>query len=76
MRDQAEASHELSRKAWKSPKQIGGLGLGIAGAAFSLATLNPVPALIAALAAVVGMLPDKDEINEFSYLFEGQRKLD
>lgn len=63
------------RKAFKSPKRATGFGLGLAGAAWSLATMNPVPAALGMLGAITGMAPDKEAGSVYSYLFEARRTL-
>lgn len=73
-----EQARELTgrvRKAFKSPKKVTGFGLGLAGAAWSLATMNPVPAALGVLGAITGMAPDKASGSVYSYLFEARRSL-
>jgi hypothetical protein len=73
-----EQARELTgrvRKAFKSPKKATGFGLGLTGAAWSLATMNPVPAALGALGAIAGMAPDKASGSVYSYLFQVHRKL-
>jgi hypothetical protein len=64
-----------ARKAWKSPKDVATFGLGLAGAAWSLATHDPFPALLTMAGAGLGMAPDKDQGCAFSYLFKAKRDL-
>lgn len=73
-----EQARELTgrvRKAFKSPKKATGFGLGLTGAAWSLATMNPVPAALGLLGPITGMAPDKNVGSVYSYLFEARRKL-
>lgn len=63
------------RKAFTNPKKATGFGLGLAGAAWSLATMNPVPAALGLLGAITGMAPDKSTGSVYSYLFEARRTL-
>jgi hypothetical protein len=70
LEEEADDLHRRTFKAWHSPKGLGGFGFGIAGAAWSVATANPVPAALAALGASSGMLPSKAEGNAYSYLFD------
>lgn len=74
---EAEARELTSRvrKAFKSHKKVSGFGLGLAGAAWSLVTLNPIPAVLAGLGAVAGMTPDKEVGTVYSYLFQAHRTL-
>jgi hypothetical protein len=64
-----------ARKAWKSPKDVATFALGISGAAWSLASYNPVPALLTVASAGLGMAPDKSQACAFSYLFQAKRDL-
>ena len=63
------------RQSFKSGKKVTGFGLGLAGAAWSAATLNPVPAVLGLLGAATGMAPDKKSGNAYSYLFDARRDL-
>lgn len=77
-RELEEEADELRRRtfeAWRSPMDLSGFGLGIAGAAWSLATANPVPAVLGAFGAGLAMLPDKAEGSAYSYLFDVGRYL-
>jgi hypothetical protein len=73
-----EEAADLRRRtfeAWRSPKALGGFGLGLAGAVWSVATANPVPAALALLGAGFGMLPGKAEGSAYSYLFDASAHL-
>lgn len=73
-----EEAGELRRRslqAWRSPKDVTGFGLGIAGAAWSAATANPLPAVLVAIGAGLNMLPGKAHGGAYSYLFEARKKL-
>lgn len=50
-------------------------GLGIAGAAWSIATGSPIPATLTAIGAGLGMLPNKAHGGVYSYLFDAQKLL-
>ena len=63
------------RREFRSKKKVTGFGLGLAGAAWSVATLNPVPAVLGALGAIAGMAPDPGVGSAYSYLFEARRTL-
>ena len=56
------------------PKNVGGFTLGVAGAAWSVATMNPVPAILAGLGAALRLLPDQASGSAYSYLFGASRK--
>jgi hypothetical protein len=75
LEQQARELRGRAFKAWKSPKKLTGFGLGLAGAAWSIATLNPVPAVLGTLGAATGMLADKEAGTVHSYLFEARREL-
>ena len=75
LRDEARDLRERARAIWRQPKEVAGFGLGIAGAAWSLATMNPVPAALAALGAGLRMLPSKASGSTYSYLFQANRAL-
>lgn len=73
-----EEARELTgrvRKAFKTPKKATGFGLGLVGAAWSLATMNKVPAALGALGAITGMMPDNSGGTVYSYLFKAHRSL-
>lgn len=73
--DAARDLRQRSLEAWRSPKAVGGFGLGMTGAAWSIATANPVPAVLAALGAALNMFPGKAHGNAYSYLFDARRTL-
>ena len=75
LRDEARDLRERARASWRDTKDVAGFGLGIAGAAWSLATMNPVPAVLGALGAGLNMLPSKASGSAYSYLFEARRAL-
>lgn len=73
-----EQARELTgrvRKAFTTPRKATGFGLGLAGAAWSLATMNPVPAALGLLGSISGMVPDRNVGTVYSYLFEAHRRL-
>jgi hypothetical protein len=75
LRGEARDLRERARAAWRQPKDVAGFALTIAGAAWSLATLNPVPAALGALGAGLKMLPSKASGSAYSYVFDAQRAL-
>jgi hypothetical protein len=75
LEEEADDLRRRTFKAWRTPKALSGFSLGIAGAAWSVATANPVPAVLAALGAGLGMLPAKAEGSAYSYLFDSSRHL-
>jgi hypothetical protein len=67
--DLEDEARDLRRRAlavWRSPKDVTGFGLGIAGAAWSIATANPIPAVLTAIGAGLEMLPIKAEGSAYS----------
>lgn len=75
LEDEARDLRRRWLKAWGNPKELGGFSLGIAGAAWSIATANPIPGILAAIGVGVGMLPNKAEGSAYSYLFEARNRL-
>jgi hypothetical protein len=75
LQDQARDLRARALAAWKSPKDVTGFGLGFAGAAWSLAAHNPVPAVLSAVGAGLKMLPSGASGSVYSYLFRAQRSL-
>ena len=75
LQDEARDLRERATKAWRNPKAVSGFGLGITGAAWSVAAGNPVPAVLAAIGAGLAMLPGKAEGSAYSYLFEARKRL-
>jgi hypothetical protein len=71
-------AHDLAtraRKAWNSPRDVATFSLGITGAAWALATHNPLPALLTAASAGLGMIPSQNQACAYSYLFKAKRDL-
>ena len=66
LQDEARDLRERATKAWRSPKAVSGFGLGITGAAWAIAAGNPVPAVLTAIGAGLGMLPGKAEGSAYS----------
>jgi hypothetical protein len=75
LQDEARDLRARALAAWKSPKDATGFGLGFAGAAWALATHNPVPAALGLLGAGLAMLPGRANGSVYSYLFRAQRSL-
>ncbi|HJT95370.1 MAG TPA: DUF6236 family protein [Mycobacterium sp.] len=75
LEEEARALTHRVRQSFKSGKRVTGFGLGVAGAAWSVATSNPVPAVLGLLGAATGMAPDTKSGNAYSYLFEARRDL-
>jgi hypothetical protein len=75
LQDEASDLRRRSYEAWRSPKDLTGFGLGITGAAWSIATGNPVPAILTALGAGLKMLPSKAAGSAYSYLFDARARL-
>jgi hypothetical protein len=75
LEEEAQDLRRRSLKAWHSLKDVSAFSLGVAGAAWSAATANPVPAVLAGLGAGLKMLPTKADGGAYSYLFEARRSL-
>ena len=75
LEEQARTLRQLSWQAWQSAPKVGGFGLGLAGAAVSLVTGNPLPAAIGIASSLLGMVPDAPGGSPYSYLFKAKRSL-
>jgi hypothetical protein len=75
LQDEARDLRMRATEAWRSAKSVTGFGLGLTGAAWSLAMGKPVPAVLTALGAGVAMLPSKASGSAYSYLFNAKRAL-
>lgn len=69
----ARELRNLAGRAWRTPADVAGFTLGIAGAAWSIASDNPVPAALAAIGAALRMLPGKADGTAYSYLFSASK---
>lgn len=75
LEDEARDLRQRSLEAWRSAKDVTGFGLGIAGAAWSIAAANPIPAVLTAIGAGLTMLPSKGQGTAYTYLFDARMKL-
>jgi hypothetical protein len=75
LQEQASDLRKRALTAWKSPKDVTGFGLGLAGAAWSLAAHNPVPAALGILGTGLKMLPSGADGSVYSYLFRASRSM-
>jgi hypothetical protein len=75
LEEEAQDLRRRSFRAWRNLKDVSAFSLGIAGAAWSVATANPVPAALAAVGAGLKMLPAKADGGAYSYLFDARRSL-
>ena len=75
LQEQASDLRKRALAAWKSPKDVTGFGLGLAGAAWSVAAHNPVPAALGILGAGLKMLPSGADGSVYSYLFRASRSM-
>ena len=71
IRDIANDLKTLSRKTWKRPASF---AIGIAGAAWMLKAHDPIGALLAAGATLLGSSDDKADTGAYSYLFRAAAK--
>lgn len=75
LEEEAQDLRQRSLRAWRNLKDVSAFSLGMAGAAWSVATANPVPAALAAVGAGLKMLPSKADGGAYSYLFDARRRL-
>jgi hypothetical protein len=75
LQEQASDLRKRALTAWKSPTDVTGFGLGLAGAAWSVAAHNPVPAALGILGAGLKMLPSGADGSVYSYLFRASRSM-
>ena len=61
--------------AWHRPKDAAGIALSIAGAAWAIATADPVPATLSGLGVGLKLLPGGDHGSAYSYLLQAAKKL-
>lgn len=71
--DAADQLQRLARKSWRFP--LATFGLGIAGAAVSLAQSNRIGAALSAAGGLLGLYRQADPGNAYSYLFRAERQL-
>lgn len=72
-----DAAHSLRRATRRSlSKNLTGFSLGLAGAGWSIATGDPLGALLGTAGLAVTLTPDlPDEVSAYSYIFAAQRRL-
>lgn len=75
LQDEARDLRQRALAAWRSPRNATGFALGLAGAAWSVATGSAIPAALTAIGAGVAMLPSKAHGSAYSYLFDAQKRL-
>lgn len=77
---QAELAHEardlhrVALDAFKRPATVAGFAVGLTGAAWALATGDPLPAGLAALGALAPLLPGRRTGSAYSYVFRAHRE--
>jgi hypothetical protein len=71
---QAKGLRRLSLDAFKQPTNAAGFGLGLTGAAWTLATGDPVAAGLTALGAALPFLPTRNGGSAYSYIFRAHRQ--
>jgi hypothetical protein len=74
LNDQARSLRRLALDAFKRPKNIAGFALGLTGSAWTLATGDPVPAGLAALGVMLGLVPDRSTGSAYSYIFRAHQQ--
>ena len=71
--DTADQLRRLARKAWRRP--LASFGIGIAGSAVSLASGNPLGAVLGVAGALLGLRRQADPASVYAYLFRAQDHL-
>jgi hypothetical protein len=74
LHEQAKSLRRLALDAFKKPTNAAGFALGLTGAAWTVATGNPVPAGLAALGAFARLLPSRTTGSAYSYIFRAHRQ--
>ncbi len=70
--EMAASLRQASRKAWKKPASF---ALGLTGAAWTLASGNPLGAVLAGAGAVLGLESSQEvDVGAFSYLFRAHQR--
>ena len=72
--DQARRLRRLALDAFKTPANAAGFALGLTGAAWTLATGDPVPGGLAALGLILGSVPGRGAGSAYSYIFRAHRQ--
>ncbi len=71
--EEARALRRITLSNFKSPKKTADFGIGLIGAAWTLATGSLVSAGIAALGVAKALIPDKRTGSAYSYIFRAHR---
>jgi hypothetical protein len=72
--EQARSLTEVALAAFARPATVAGFALGLTGAAWTLATGDPIPAGLGALGALAPLLPDRETGSAYSYIFRAHRQ--
>lgn len=72
--DQARSLRRLALNAFKTPANAAGFALGLTGAAWTLASGDPLPGGLAALGLVLGSVPGRGTGSAYSYIFRAHRQ--
>lgn len=72
--EQARSLTGLAVDAFKRPATLAGFAVGLTGAAWSLASDNPILAGLGALGALASLLPDRRTGSTYSYIFRAHRE--
>jgi hypothetical protein len=72
--DQARSLRRLALDAFKKPTSAAGFAIGLTGAAWTVATGDPVPAGLGALGLLLGSVPDRSTGSAYSYIFRAHRQ--
>lgn len=72
--EQARSLRRLALDAFKRPSNAAGFALALTGAAWALATGDPVTAGLGALGAALPLLPGRNTGSVYSYIFRAHRQ--
>jgi hypothetical protein len=72
--EQARSLRRLALDAFKRPSNAGGFALTLTGAAWALASGDPVAAGLGALGAALPLLPGRNTGSAYSYIFRAHRR--
>ena len=72
--EQAKSLRRLALDAFKKPANFAGFAFTLTGAAWALASGDPVTAGLAALGGTLPLLPDRNTGSAYSYIFRAHRQ--
>lgn len=72
--EQARSLKRVALSAFGRPPTVAGFALGLTGAAWALASGDPIPAGLGALGALTPLLPQRETGSAYSYIFRAHRQ--